>query len=268
MCNEFLARLPADFIDHEVRARLKKMGAFTSLNIFLKQEIDRMQRCLSRVRVTLSDLLLAIDGTIIMSDAGRDALNNMYDARVPKAWASISWSSPSLGFWFTELCDRHAQFKSWCFDGRPNSFWMTGFFNPQGFLTAMRQEITRAHKGWALDSVILANEVTTINTKEEVTAPPKEGVYVWGLFIDGASWDRKKTILTDSHPKVLYTTLPIIWLYAVNSTEERDKRQYQCPIYRKPRRTDLEYVAMVELKTNQAPEKWTMRGVALLCDVK
>ena len=42
----------------------------------------------------------------------------------------------------------------------------------------------------------------------------------------------------------------------------------ECPIYRKPRRTDLEYVTMVELRTPVAPEKWIMRGVALLCDIK
>ena len=39
----------------------------------------------------------------------------------------------------------------------------------------MRQEITRAHKGWALDTVILDNEVTRM-MKEDVHAPPGEGM--------------------------------------------------------------------------------------------
>ena len=63
----------------------------------------------------------------------------MYDARVPKLWQKISWDSSTIGFWYTELLDRDTQFRSWVFGGRPNVFWMTGFFNPNGFLTAMRQ---------------------------------------------------------------------------------------------------------------------------------
>lgn len=36
--------------------------------IFLRQEIDRMQKVINLVRTTLKDLLLAIDGTIIMNE--------------------------------------------------------------------------------------------------------------------------------------------------------------------------------------------------------
>ena len=59
------------------------------MNIFLRQEIERMQTVISRVRSTLSDLKLAIDGTIIMSENLRDALDQMYDARVPQAWRKV-----------------------------------------------------------------------------------------------------------------------------------------------------------------------------------
>ena len=42
---------------------------------------------------------------------------------------------------------------------------------PPGFLTAMRQEVTRAHKGWALDSVVLFNDVCKV-FKEDITSAP------------------------------------------------------------------------------------------------
>lgn len=63
------------------------------------------------------------------------------------------------------------------------------------------QEVTRQHKGWSLDCVILQNLVTRFS-KEEIHEPPPEGVYITGLFLEGAGWDRKRNRLTESKPKV------------------------------------------------------------------
>jgi len=66
------------------------MGHLQPLNIFLRQEIDRMQSVVTAVRHTLVDLRLAIDGTIVMSENLRDALDSMYDARIPATWKQAS----------------------------------------------------------------------------------------------------------------------------------------------------------------------------------
>ncbi|KAJ3342801.1 Dynein heavy chain 5, axonemal [Gonapodya sp. JEL0774] len=265
LANDLLSKLPANFDPHFTKQAITKQGGIKPLNIFLGQEIDRMQAVISLVRGTLKDLKLAIDGTIIFSPRLQQALDSLYDARVPDNWTKISWVSPTLGLWFGELVQRGAQFKAWLEEGRPLVFWLSGFFNPQGFLTAVRQEITRAHQGWALDNVKLAPEVMK-QMKEDITAPPAEGVYIHGLFIEGAGWDRKNIRLTESQPKVIFTAMPVVYVNATNSTDDGDPRLYRCPVYKRPKRTDLNYIFDVELKPqpNQSPDYWILRGVGLL----
>nr|XP_020477563.1 dynein heavy chain 5, axonemal-like [Monopterus albus] len=202
------------------------MGPLQPINIFLRQEVDRMQRVISSVRSTLTDLKLDIDGTIIMSEDLRDALNCMFDAHIPRLWLRLSWPSATLGFWFTELLERNQQLSGWIGAGQQHQFWLTGFLNPQAFLIAMRQETTRGNlsRGWALDTVVLSNDVTKM-MREDVSAPPPEdvgGVYIYGLFLEGAGWDRRGAKLTEAPPKVLFTPLPVVHVYAVSSANMAD----------------------------------------------
>jgi dynein heavy chain len=37
---------------------------------------------------------------------------------------------------------------------------------------------------------------------EQYTSPPEEGVYVYGMFIEGCGWDSKARKLCESQPKV------------------------------------------------------------------
>lgn len=66
VCNAVNVKIT--FYLSQVKERLRKYGHLQPLNIFLKQEIDRMQRVIGVVRTTLTDLKLAIEGTIIMSE--------------------------------------------------------------------------------------------------------------------------------------------------------------------------------------------------------
>ena len=153
-------------------------------------------------------------------------------------------------------------------------YWMTGFFNPQGFLTAMKQEVTRRHKHdrWALDDVILKTTILDETDVKKMKHPTDDGgVYIHGLFLDGCSYDMKTKILVESKPKELYTTLPIIHVTAITNKirqQERLKSKfklYQCPAYSVPRRTDLNYIFVMDIRTKVPPEHWTLRGVAVLC---
>ncbi|KAM6900105.1 dynein axonemal heavy chain 5 [Xenentodon cancila] len=278
--SEMLVKLPPDYVPHEVKSQLQKMGPLQPMNIFLQQEVDRMQRVIRIVRNTLTDLRLAIDGTIIMSEDLRDALDCIFDARIPRTWLRLSWPSDTLGFWFGELLERNLQLSDWISAGRPNQFWLAGFFNPQGFLTAIRQETTRSNvsKGWALDTVTLSNDVSKM-MKEDVLSPPPHGVggvYIYGLSLDGAGWDRRSAKLAEAPPKILFTPLPVVHVYAVNSAEVAEVKQqhggaiglYSCPVYKKPRRTDLNFIFSLRLRSVKPVEHWTMRGVALLCHCK
>jgi len=58
----------------------------------------------------------------------------------------IAWPLPSLGLWFTGLLDREKQLTSWLTTQRPVAFWLTGFFNPQGFLVCRGVVLTNEHR--------------------------------------------------------------------------------------------------------------------------
>lgn len=211
------------------------------------------------------------------------ALNDVYNEKPPKHWytdasgMAIAWYLPSLALWFAGLIDRDKQLSQWLNNTRPVTYWLTGFFNPQGFLTATRQEVTRRHKNekWALDDVVLVSSVTDHVDLRRLKMPPAEGVYIHGLYLEGCSWDKKDGKLVESHPKELYTPMPVILVTAVTSKQAEKQyvvkdeiKYFDAPVYRQPKRTDLAYIFSVKLRTIQEPDHWTLRGVALLCSTE
>ena len=272
ICADLLSKVPEPFVPEITKEMLKKLpgGPTQPLTVHLRQEIDRLNIIIILATKTLKNLQLAIAGTIALAGDLVDALDKLFNAAIPAAWLKKSWESATIGTWFQGLLMRHKQLDKWLREGRPKAYWLTGFFNPQGFLTAMKQEVNRQHAKdkWALDDVVMTSQVThPPKDVEQLKDGMSEGVYVYGLFLEGCRWDGKQNKLVDSDPKKLYTPLPVLEVTGVLGKDKVTKGVYEAPTYRVKKRTGLNFISTFPLRTEDPPSKWVMRGVALLCSV-
>ena len=78
-------------------------------------------------------------------------------------------------------------------------------------------------------------------------------------------WDKHANKLIDSEPKVRFAQLPVLWITGTLASAGASKTAYYtCPCYKAPRRTGLNFVTSVDLRVEENPSKWVLRGVALL----
>ena len=77
--------------------------------------------------------------------------------------------------------------------------------------------------------------------------------------------DKHANKLIDSEPKVRFAQLPVLWITGTLASAGASKTAYYtCPCYKAPRRTGLNFVTSVDLRVEENPSKWVLRGVALL----
>eukprot|EP00667_Euglena_gracilis_P002519 EG_transcript_2519 len=255
--DDLLKKVPPAWSRDWLADALQRIGHRQPLNIFCGQEIDRLRVVLLLIRRTLLDLKLAVAGTIVMSTELQEALDHLYDSRVPPRWVRVSWPSPNLGLWFQEVLRRHEQLNDWVIHDRPCKYWLTGFFNPQGFLTCVRQEVCRAHAkdGWSLDAMETKSEVQRVE-KHEVDKPPPEGVFIFGMFLEGCSWDKSRQKMKEAAPKEMFKELPVVHITGVESGFRQQKKKgelskFRCPVYKYPTRNDLNWIFDCDLNSEE-----------------
>jgi dynein heavy chain, axonemal len=128
--------------------------------------------------------------------------------------------------------------------------------------------------GIPIDTLSFGFKVLTVQQPEEVTEGPDDGIYVSGLWTDGARWNREQGYLDESLPGSMFSDLPIVHFAPVNNFEPPED-EYQCPLYKTSVRAGIlsttgqstNFVLCVSLPMRSGTDSdfWVLQGVALLC---
>ncbi|GIM07381.1 hypothetical protein Vretimale_11536 [Volvox reticuliferus] len=265
IATDLLDQVPQPFNLEEVMKA--KADDPSALHVVLFQEVERYNALLVSVRRSCVELQRGIKGLVVMSADLDLIFDALYNAKVPSVWLKTYPSLKPLGPWTRDLLQRIEQLATWVEETYPRVYWLSGFTYPTGFLTAVLQ--TTARKS-SVPIDTLSFEFSIINLDErEITAPPKEGVYIKGLYLEGAGWDFENGCLCEPNPMELIVPMPILLFRPVENKKRTAKGIYVCPLYLYPVRTGTRerpsFMINVDLRSGSAdPDHWIMRGTALL----
>ena len=109
-------------------------------------------------------------------------------------------------------------------------FWISGFFFPPALMTAGQQNEARKHQ---IPIDILSYGYTIMQeVPEDITAPPEAGIYIDGIFLEAARWDKRTRQMCDPKPKEIFSPMAIIRCDPVRHRVQPEEGIYRCPIYK------------------------------------
>ena len=120
-------------------------GQLKSLSVVLGQEIERFNKLTEVLLLSLKQLRMAIKGVIVMTGDLEHMHTNLLNNQVPAIWQRAAYPSlKPLGGWMRDYQKRVAMMSGWL-KRAPDSFWLPGFFFPQGFMTGVLQTHARKY---------------------------------------------------------------------------------------------------------------------------
>lgn len=242
------------------------------MNTVLVQEMERFNKLSREIVNSLNNILKAIKGLVIMSPDLELLYTSIFLGRIPAQWSKVSYPSlKSLPNYITDFVERLEFLDDWYKRGKPQSFWLSGFFFTQAFLTGAKQNYARKYK-IPIDQLTFDFEVLKVTS---INKAPSNGIHTYGPFTDGARWDLHAGVLRELYPKVLFDVMPVVWIKPLLVTDYDEHGRYKCPLYKTSERKGIlsttghstNYVLPYLLNTELPSEHWVKRSVALLCQL-
>ncbi len=267
-CQDLLEQTAFPFVMREVREKIEPRSDPDPLKTVLYQELDRYNALISKMRNNLSTIIKLTQGTASTSSELEEVIEALNTLKVPRIWGSTYPSLKPLGTWIVDLQRRVDFFVGWVDQAMPTCWWLPALTYPTGFLTAVLQVAARMN-GVSIDSLSYDTPVLNTADTSTITAYPKDGVYVSGVFLEGATWNYAGCFLEESRPMELLTVMPIIHFKPSEGKKKVSKGMYVCPLYMYPVRSGTRerpsFVYSVEIRGGRfSSDFWTKRGVALL----
>ncbi|XP_046962283.1 dynein axonemal heavy chain 2 [Vanessa cardui] len=262
---EMLSKLP-NRIDVETTERMMGPEIVMPMCVSLLQEIGYYNVLIGNIVAGLQELRRAIEGLVIMSEILETMYSCIFEGRVPGFWQKGRPSLKPLGAWCRELSLRGGHLSAWAGAPRapPALCWLPALVAPTGFLTAVMQTTARG-EGWPIDTLCWEFNVMPLEETAFVRPPRDGGVYIRGLYLEGASWFRKDGHLQEPLPMQLVFPMTPIHFKPVRSTGRRLRNRYVCPCYYYPLRMGAFVVAVDLHSGKETSDFWVKRGTALLC---
>ncbi|XP_036144833.1 dynein heavy chain 3, axonemal isoform X1 [Monomorium pharaonis] len=272
LASEILSKMRPQF-DIEYVSNKYPVLYMNSMNTVLRQELVKFNGLTEVIKETLDNVQKAIKGLVLMSPELENVYLSLSIGKVPLAWDRKSYPSlKPLGSYVNDLLTRLQFLQDWIDHDAPNVFWISGFFFTQSFLTAVLQNYARKHK-IPIDQLDFEFEITQFESS--INTAPSYGVYITGLFLEGARWNRKMRLLDESKPKIMFDMLPIIWLKPGEKAKFNIRNVYYCPVYKTSARRGVlattghssNFILYILIPTDLDESHWINRGVAALCQL-
>jgi dynein heavy chain len=114
-------------------------------NAFL-QECEYMNALINKITGSLAEIDMAFKGELTMTELMEDLQKAIFLNKVPAPWDKLAFpSTRGLGTWLFNLKQRLDQLNAWKDDPTktPVVTFLNRLFNPQSFLTAIKQVYAR-----------------------------------------------------------------------------------------------------------------------------